>query len=176
MLLSSLGLFYKLYPWQYLPKKPKTTLLECNALSFGQFWFGSVLCAIAASIFGILEFQKTGPRIRCFLYFNFQFVSRHDSVYFFPFNWFTLQPPANFAPPNFQNCVRNQVILLILILKCVMCHSRVQFLSSRNGSANNICFVYFGFVLRCENKSWLAVQKVLRGRRALRGASGLNKQ
>lgn len=111
-----------------------------------------------------------------FFIFQFSICFAPRQRVFFPFNWFTLQPPANFAPPNFQNCVRNQVILLILILKCVMCHSRVQFLSSRNGSANNICFVYFGFVLRCENKSWLAVQKVLRGRRVLRGASGLNKQ
>lgn len=111
-----------------------------------------------------------------FFIFQFSICFAPRQRVFFSIQLIHATAACEFCTSQLPNCVRNQVILLILILKCVMCHSRVQFLSSRNGSANNICFVYFGFVLRCENKSWLAVQKVLRGRRALRGASGLNKQ
>ena len=86
-------------------------------VSFLTFWLANVLLATAACNSSTSQLQKNGPRMLCFVHFDFEMC-------------FSLQQRAIFPHPNFKKWSEPVSFFNILRLKCASRYSGVQFLIS----------------------------------------------
>ena len=93
-----------------------------------------MLRATTVCTFSTSQLPKSGPRMVCFVHFDFEMC-------------FAPQRRALFRHLNFQKVLRPWCVLYILTSKCASRHNGVHFfdISTAKSAPTMVCFVHFDF-------------------------------